>query len=75
MTDGTLQSLILNDSRTSMQNHIRTENVINQGHYVVTEIMQMTDDFAWAAGHGNWHVPPQAEGVRARKEGGKAPPI
>lgn len=46
-----------------MQNHIRTESVINQGHYVVTEIMQMTGDFAWAAGHGKWHVPPQAEGV------------
>ena len=35
-----------------MRNHIRTENVINQGQYVVTDIMQMTGDLAWAAGHG-----------------------
>ncbi|OVZ88310.1 hypothetical protein CBW54_09680 [Yersinia kristensenii] len=52
-----------NDSRTSMQNHIRTENVMNKEQYVATKIMQMTGDFAWAAGHGKWHVPPQAEGV------------
>lgn len=55
-----------NDSSTSMQNHIRTENVMNQEHYAVTEIMQMTGDFSWAAGHGKWLVPPQAEGVFAR---------
>ena len=35
----------------------------------------MTDDFAWAAGHGKWQVPPQAEGFCAGKEGGKAPPL
>jgi len=35
---------------------------MNREHYAVTEIMQMTGDFTWAAGHGKWLVPPQAEG-------------
>lgn len=36
---------------------------MNREHYAETEIMQMTGDFAWAAGHVKSSVPPQAEGV------------
>ncbi|MDN0112755.1 hypothetical protein [Yersinia mollaretii] len=57
-----------NDGSTSMRNHTRTEKVMIREQYAVTVRMKMTGDLAWAAGHGKWHVPPQAEGVFAREK-------
>jgi hypothetical protein len=48
------------------QKHTRIGKMMIREQYVVTVRMKVTGHLAWAAGHGKWLVPPQAEGVFAR---------